>query len=144
MSLIKIVKLRSIGDGRGDLISLESEKNIPFAFKRVYYLTKLNGHARGFHAHKKLQQLVICLHGSCRFVVDDGFIREEVVLDRPDIGLFVGNMLWREMLDFKNDCVLMVLADSYYDESDYIRNYEEFLALRQIAKEKLIIGGALV
>ncbi|MEO3678968.1 FdtA/QdtA family cupin domain-containing protein [Rheinheimera sp. FR7-31] len=131
MSLIKKVSLQSIGDGRGDLIAIEGKKTVPFAIARVYYLTQLNGHARGFHAHKKLKQLVVCLHGSCKFVLDDGKCREEIVLDRPDTALFVGNMIWREMSDFKDDCVLMVLADARYDEADYIRDYEHFIALSQ-------------
>jgi dTDP-4-dehydrorhamnose 3,5-epimerase-like enzyme len=127
MSLIRTLSLNSIGDGRGSLVSIEAHKTIPFSIERVYYLTNLNGHSRGFHAHKKLQQLVVCVHGSCRFVLDDGKRRESVVLDNPFTALLVGNMVWREMSDFKNDCVIMVLANAYYDESDYIRDYEAFL-----------------
>lgn len=127
MSLIRTISLNSIGDGRGSLVSIEANKTIPFPIERVYYLTSLNGHSRGFHTHKKLQQLVICVHGSCRFVLDDGKKRESVVLDNPFTALLVGNMVWREMSDFKNDCVIMVLANAHYDESDYIRDYKEFL-----------------
>jgi len=129
MSLIKTIPLQSIGDGRGNLVAIEGQKTVPFAIARVYYLTQLNEHARGFHAHRKLQQLVVCLHGSCKFVLDNGKSREEAMLDRPDTALFIGNMVWREMSDFKDDCVLMVLADAHYDEADYIRSYADFIAL---------------
>lgn len=128
MSIIKLIKLDLLGDERGSLISLEQKKNIPFDIKRVYYLfgTK-NGVSRGFHAHKNLQQVAICVRGSCRFILDDGQSRESIVLDSPDIGLYIDNAKWREMHEFSDDCVLMVLASDYYDESDYVRDYDEFL-----------------
>ncbi len=129
MSLIKTISLPSIGDGRGELVAIEGLKTIPFEIARVYYLMQLNEHARGFHAHKKLKQVVICLHGSCRFVLDDGVKREQIILDNPNTALFIENMTWREMYDFKNECVILVLADTYYDEADYIRDYDDFLRL---------------
>ncbi|WP_318392048.1 FdtA/QdtA family cupin domain-containing protein [Enterobacter sp.] len=127
---INIVPLQTHGDERGSLVSLEETNNIPFAIKRVYYMydTKKDTR-RGFHAHKKLKQLVVALKGSCRFVLDNGIERVEVVLDNPAQGLLLDSLIWREMYDFSEDCVLMVLADSHYDESDYIRNYEEFAKL---------------
>ena len=85
------------------------------------------GVRRGYHAHKKLQQILICIHGSCKIHLDDGFDTAEVVLDKQFQGLYVANNMWREMYDFSPDAVLMVLASEYYDESDYIRNYHEFL-----------------
>jgi dTDP-4-dehydrorhamnose 3,5-epimerase-like enzyme len=124
---IKIIPLQTHGDDRGNLVSLEEAKNIPFPIKRVYYMydTKTDTR-RGFHAHLKLKQLVVALKGSCRFVLDDAKERIEVVLDNPAQGLIIDSLVWREMYDFSEDCVLMVLADSLFDESDYIRNYEEF------------------
>jgi len=127
MSLIKWVSFDTIGDGRGQLVALEAHKNIPFEIKRVYYMTKMKPMVpRGFHAHRQLRQVAICLAGHCRFILDDGNGREEIWLDSPGKGLVIGNMIWREMHDFSQDCVLMVLASEYYDESDYIRNYDEF------------------
>lgn len=125
---IKLVQLQSLGDERGNLISLEEQKNIPFSIKRVYYLfdTK-KGVRRGFHAHKELKQLAIVLKGSCRFLLDDGKEKVEVMLDNPAQGLFIESFIWREMFDFSDDCVLMVLADALYDETDYVRDYEQFL-----------------
>ncbi len=127
---INIVPLQTHGDERGSLVSLEETNNIPFAIKRVYYMYNTKKDTRrGFHAHKKLKQLVVALKGSCRFVLDNGIERVEVVLDNPAQGLLLDSLIWREMYDFSEDCVLMVLADSHYDESDYIRNYEEFAKL---------------
>lgn len=125
---IKIVPLQTHGDERGSLVSLEEGSNIPFEVKRVYYVfnTK-DGVRRGFHAHKTLKQVAIAVRGSCRFVLDDGKERIEVTLDNPAQGLVIESFMWREMYDFTADCVLMVLADQHYDESDYIRNYNDFL-----------------
>lgn len=128
MGLITLIDFSKLGDERGQLVSLEGSRNIPFDIQRVYYMTGLSPDlARGFHAHRQLQQIAICLHGSCRFVLDNGCSREEVVLDRPTQGLLVGDMIWREIHDFSECCVLLVLASEHYDEQDYIRSYDEFL-----------------
>jgi dTDP-4-dehydrorhamnose 3,5-epimerase-like enzyme len=124
---IKLIQLQSHGDERGSLVSLEEEKNIPFRIKRVYYVFNTKDKVRrGFHAHKKLKQLAIVVKGSCRFLLDDGNEKIEVLLDNPAQGLYIESFVWREMFDFSEDCVLMVLADSVYDEADYVRDYEEF------------------
>lgn len=125
---IKILPLQTHGDDRGSLISLEETENIPFTIKRVYYMFNTGSDVRrGFHAHKALKQVAIAIRGSCRFVLDDGKERVEVRLDNPAQGLLIDSCIWREMYDFSEDCVLMVLADSHYDEADYIRDYEQFL-----------------
>lgn len=116
------------GDDRGQLVALEEGKEIPFNVKRVYYMYDTGaGVRRGFHAHKCLEQILICIHGSCKIHLDNGIETAEVDLDTPYEGLYVSNDMWREMYDFSSDAVLMVLASELYDESDYIRNYEEFL-----------------
>ena len=128
MPSVQLLTFRSIGDGRGELVALESDKNIPFQIRRVYYMTEVTpDHPRGFHAHRKLQQVAICVAGRCRMILDDGNSRDEVWLERPDRGLVIGNMIWREMHDFSRDCVLLVLASELYDEADYIRDYGQFL-----------------
>ncbi|MBP2167472.1 dTDP-4-dehydrorhamnose 3,5-epimerase-like enzyme [Erwinia toletana] len=128
---VKLIPLQMHGDERGSLIALEQEKNIPFVIKRVYYMFKTkNDVRRGFHAHKILKQVAIAVRGSCRFVLDDGNERIEILLDNPAQGLLIDSCIWREMYDFSEDCVLMVLADCLYDESDYIRDYDEFLSSR--------------
>jgi len=119
---------RVIGDERGSLISLECADTIPFMVKRVYYIYGTQSQvSRGFHAHRDLQQLAICVSGKCRMTLDDGNTRQDVWLDSPDKGVLIRNLIWREMHDFSEDCVLMVLASGHYDESDYIRDYESFL-----------------
>lgn len=85
------------------------------------------GVTRGFHAHKKLEQILICIHGSCKIRLDNGYEKKIVPLEKPYEGLYVANAMWREMFDFSKDAVLMVLASELYDENDYIRNYDEFL-----------------
>jgi len=127
MSLIKTVSFKPLGDERGSLVALEGMKSLPFDIKRVYYIfgTKDNV-VRGFHAHINLKQVAVCVIGSCRFILDDGTHKEEIILDSPTTGLVIEDMVWREMHDFSPDCVLMVLADQYYDELDYIRNYDDF------------------
>jgi dTDP-4-dehydrorhamnose 3,5-epimerase-like enzyme len=130
MSLIKTIDFKSLGDERGDLVSLEGNKEIPFDIKRVYYLFGTEPCvSRGFHAHKNLQQVAICVKGSCTFVLDDGNERTEVLLNSPLKGLYIDSLKWREMHNFSDDCVLMVLADSLYEEADYIRDYGDFLCL---------------
>ncbi len=134
MPLINLIKFQVMGDERGSLVSLEENSNIPFKIKRVYYIYGTNVDvSRGFHAHKNLEQVVVCLNGSCRFVLDNGRTREEVVLDSPDIGLHINGLIWREMHDFTEDCVLMVLASERYLKDDYILEYNDFL-LEAIAK----------
>lgn len=131
MSLLKTIEFPALGDERGSLISLETYKQIPFDIKRVYYIYGTQtGVARGFHAHKQLQQVAVCVSGKCRMILDDGDKREELWLDSPAKGLLIGDMIWREMHDFSDDCVLLVLASEHYDESDYIRDYDEFLEVR--------------
>ncbi|MEA3040137.1 MAG: hypothetical protein QOE79_2650 [Sphingomonadales bacterium] len=117
------------GDDRGSLIPLEPGQVVPFEIKRVYYIYGTAADAqRGFHAHRDLEQLVICVAGACTITVDDGRARREVRLDRPDKGLLISGLIWREMRDFSSDAVLIVLASKRYDEADYIRRYEDFIA----------------
>ena len=121
------------GDNRGMLVALEEYKDIPFEIKRVYYMydTKADVH-RGFHAHKNLEQILICIHGTCKIRMDNGKEKKIVSLEKPYEGLYVANDMWREMYDFSEDAVLLVLASEPYREEDYIRNYDEFL--KQAAK----------
>lgn len=127
---LELISIPLLGDERGGLVSFESEKNIPFEVKRVYCIySPKDGKSRGFHAHKKLKQVAVCINGSCKFILDNGKSKAEVVLDSPSKGLLIDSFVWREMYDFSDDCVLMVLADQYYDESDYVREYSAFLKM---------------
>lgn len=135
MSLINWVDFQSLGDQRGSLVAVEigKDKAVPFEIKRVYYIYHTaEDVSRGFHAHKNLKQVAICVAGRCRMVLDDGQNREETWLDSPTKGLFIEDLVWREMHDFSADCVLLVVASEHYDESDYVRDYQQFKELTQI------------
>lgn len=125
---IKKITFQIHGDDRGQLVALEESKEVPFDIKRVYYMYDTGeGVIRGFHAHKCLEQILICVHGTCKILLDNGTEKEIVPLDKPYEGLYVSNDMWREMYDFSPDAVLMVLASELYDEADYIRDYDAFL-----------------
>lgn len=130
MSLIKLIDFPVLGDNRGKLVAIEGNRHIPFEIKRVYYIYGTSSDvARGFHAHRELRQVAVCLSGQCRIVMDDGSKRKDVILNSPSQALLIEKMQWHEMYDFSSDCVLMVLANDVYDEFDYIRDYESFIAL---------------
>lgn len=125
---IQPISLTSHGDSRGMLVALEQERNVPFEIRRVYYLFATTHEVhRGRHAHRHLNQLAVAVRGSVRFLLDDGTGPTEVLLDDPTKGLLLGSMVWRDLYDFSEDCVLMVLADQHYDAADYITDYDEFL-----------------
>lgn len=127
MQVVKYV-FKPHGDDRGQLVALEELKDIPFEIRRVYYMYDTGrGVRRGFHAHRSLEQILICINGSCKILLDDGMEKEIVPLEKPYEGLYVSNNMWREMFDFSDDAVLLVLASELYDEDDYIRDYEEFI-----------------
>lgn len=120
------------GDERGTLVAIEENLNIPFDIKRVYYLLNTTeGTRRGFHSHVSLEQVLITTSGSCTIHLDDGYETAEVVLDNPREGLYVPPYYWHEMYDFSPDCVLMVIANGYYNEDDYVRDYDKFLSMRK-------------
>lgn len=125
-----MVELTVKADSRGSLLAIEGERDAPFAIARAYcvYGTQA-GVDRGFHAHRNLTQLAVAVAGSCTMTLDDGSSRVAVRLDDPATGLLIGSMVWREMTDFSEGCVLMVLADRHYDEQDYIRDYDDFRRL---------------
>jgi dTDP-4-dehydrorhamnose 3,5-epimerase-like enzyme len=128
VSLIKLIDFPSLGDERGSLVAIEGNKNIPFDIKRVYYIFGTHKNiARGFHAHKELNQVAVCITGKCRMLLDNGNTKDNVWMDSATKGVLIEDMVWHEMHDFSDDCVLLVLASAHYDESDYIRNYDDFL-----------------
>lgn len=125
---VELIPLQKHGDERGMLVALEQTKNVPFEIKRVYYMFGTQTSVRrGYHAHKELRQLAIPVSGSCRFMLDDGKEKVDLLLDNPALGLLIEPSIWHEMYDYSNDCILLVLASDVYNESDYIRNYDEFV-----------------
>jgi len=130
MDLVNWLNFNVMGDHRGKLTAIESLRDVPFEIKRIYYLYEtLEGVPRGFHAHRELKQVAICLTGSCRMVVSDGVSTQSVWLDTPGKGMVIDNMIWHEIYDFSSDCMLLVIADDYYNEDDYIRSKVEFLRI---------------
>lgn len=125
---IKMVTLKKHGDERGLLVAAEGGTEIPFDIKRVYYITNVSDDKRrGFHAHKALRQVMLCISGSCKVMLDNGREKTDVLLDSPNEGLVIDSVIWREMYDFSPGAVLLVLASEHYDEGDYIRDYDEFI-----------------
>ena len=124
-----IIKLQSFDDfPDGNLVIGESKKNVPFNIKRIYYINNLfNKKAvRGHHAHKKLNQVIFCVNGSFALNLDDGKTKQTILLNNPCWGIHLGSLLWHTMEKFSSNCVILVLANDYYKESDYLRNYDEF------------------
>lgn len=125
---IQTIHLPKITDPRGSLSFIESQRHIPFNIKRVYYLYDLDTDSeRGGHAHTDLEQFIICLSGSFHLLLDDGKDKTELHLNKPWEGIYVPNMIWREMKNFSSGCILLVLASEFYKEQDYIRSYQELL-----------------
>lgn len=120
------------GDDLGKLISLEKGSIVPFDVKRVYYIFGTKSDAvRGKHAHRELSQILVAVSGSLKVSCEIGGKKEEFVLDRNNKGLLIEGLVWHTMYDFSPDAVLMVVASDYYDEKDYVRDYQEFLKLTE-------------
>lgn len=116
------------GDSRGSLIALECQKEIPFDIARIFYVYGCQGNAiRGQHANRISEFVMLCVHGSVRVRAHDGKQQSEFLLDRPDQGLYLGAMTWKEMYDFSEDAVLLVLSSAAYDPEEYIRDFDEFI-----------------
>ena len=125
-----LVELNVKGDHRGQLVALEEQLDVPFNIKRIFYIFGTQQDiARGNHSHYKTEQFLICVKGCCSVTLDNSSETKTYVLDSPNKALFQDALLWGSMHSFSADCVLLVLANMFYDESDYIRNYDEFVAL---------------
>lgn len=126
----KIIDLPKITDPRGNLSFIEGGRHIPFEIRRVYYLYDVPGGSdRGSHAHKNLHQFIVAMSGSFDVVLDDGKEKKRFHLNRSYYGLYVCPMMWRDLDNFSSGAVCMVLASEYYNAADYIRDYDEFVAL---------------
>lgn len=125
---VDIINFKINLDNYGSLVPIESYEDVPFDIKRIYYIYDVEkGVRRGFHAHKKLEQVLICVRGSVKILTKN--LSEEKIfeLNDPTKGLYIGPITWREMYDFSDDAVLLVLASEYYNVNDYIRNYDNFI-----------------
>ncbi len=127
MENTEIREFRVNYDKYGKLVALEENDNIPFEIKRVYYIYEVDENVRrGFHSHKHLQQVLICVHGSVKILLKTPQEEKIITLDDPKQGLYIGPNIWREMYDFTDGAVLLVLASEHYDVNDYIRDYMEY------------------
>jgi hypothetical protein len=125
-----IVKLQFFNDfPDGNLVIGEARKNVPFSIKRVYFINNLfNKKAkRGYHAHKKLEQVIFCVNGRFTLHLDDGRTKQSIIMDDPYYGVRLGPLLWHTMGSFSPDCVILVLASDYYRAGDYLRDYDQFI-----------------
>ena len=126
--IVRITEHTASCDALGKLASLESQDQVPFDIKRVYYIYGAReGTIRGAHAHKSLCQFLVCTHGSIEIKLDDGAEKSQVLLNDPTKGILIEPRIWHEMKWLEDDSVLMVLASQHFNESDYIRNYDDFL-----------------
>lgn len=133
ISSCRMIELPKITDPRGNLTFIEPNRHIDFEIQRVYYLYDVPGGAeRGGHGHKALQQLIIAMSGSFDVVLDDGYKKKRIHLNRSYNGLYVCPMIWRELDNFSSGSVCMVLASNLYDEEDYYRDYDSFI---KVARE---------
>lgn len=128
MKNVSIFKFKNIKDDKGRLIPIECKRDIPFDIKRIYYISDVKENSiRGYHSHRMLHQILICMNGSVKIKVENPEETQIVELCDNSIGLYIGPMIWREMFDFSKDAVLLVLASEYYTEDDYIRDYKEYI-----------------
>jgi len=137
---ISLIDITTKYDKRGNLSIIEAQKDIPFEIKRVYYIWgNKDNLPRGGHAHKELWQAIIAMHGSCKIKIYDGKSTNDYILNKPDNVLIFPPGYWRDLVAFEDDCVLLVLASDYYNESDYIRDYDEYIKYVQDREENPLL-----
>lgn len=135
---VRLQELPVMRDSRGSLSFAQYQESLPFLPKRYFIVFDVGeDQIRGGHAHRHVHQLLVCVKGSCRVSIDDGMTREDVLLDRPQLALYLPPLIWATQQDFSRDAVLMVLASEVYNPDEYIKDYQEFVALgRTPAAEK--------
>lgn len=132
----KLIKFKDLGDERGNLVVIEGDgMDIPFDIKRVFYIYGSDSTVvRGQHANRYTEFLLVNVSGSSKVKVDNGFEQEIIELNQPGMGLYIPSMLWKDMYDFSSDSVLLVMASRHYDETEYIRDYDAYIAESREAK----------
>jgi dTDP-4-dehydrorhamnose 3,5-epimerase-like enzyme len=126
-----VVELNKIHNRSGNITSVEGNSDIPFDIERVYYLYDVpSGIERGGHAHKELNQLIVAASGSFNVVLDDGRSKKVIELNRPNFGLLIVPGIWRELINFSSGAICLVLASQKYIESDYVREYNNFIKFK--------------
>ncbi len=131
----KILEFNEMGDERGNLVVIEGNKDIPFEIKRIFYMYGTDATMiRGSHANRKSEFVLVNVAGKTKIKVDDGFSTAVIELNKPRMGIYIPKMVWKDMYDFSEDSVLLVLSNEYYDSNEYIRDYDEYI--KEIKKEK--------
>lgn len=127
--LYRLIYFKELGDERGNLIAIEGNRDIPFEIKRIFYMYGTDSTmVRGQHANRNSQFVLVNVSGSSTIYICDGLGNEaEVVLDKPRMGIYIPRMIWKEMKDFSSDSVILCLTDTYYDDNEYIRNYDDYI-----------------
>ncbi len=134
----KILEFNEMGDERGNLVVIEGNKDIPFEIKRIFYMYGTDATMiRGSHANRKSEFVLVNVAGKTKIKVDDGFSTAVIELNKPRMGIYIPKMVWKDMYDFSEDSVLLVLSNEYYDSNEYIRDYDEYM--KEIKKEKTFI-----
>ena len=132
---VKLLELETFVDSEGSLVPIESGLSIPFKIKRVFYVFDVHDQKdRGEHSHHKTEQVHICLSGKVKVLCDDGKNTKQWVLNKPTQALYIPNLIWDEQIYLTSDSVLLVLANTNYDSSDYIESYDEFKRLKNESK----------
>ncbi len=127
-SKAKAIRFNQLGDERGHLVVVEGLKDVPFDIKRVFYIYGSDCDVvRGKHANRKTEFVLINVSGTSKVTTDDGYEKVTFNLDEPHMGVYIPEMVWKDMYDFSKDSVLLVLASEHYDGSEYMRDYEEFI-----------------
>ena len=133
----KIINFKDFGDERGKLVVIEGEQTIPFGIKRVFYIYGSDSEViRGQHANKESEFVLVNVAGKSKVRITDGKEEFVVELDKPMMGVYIPKMVWKDMYDFSEDSVLLVLANTHYDDSEYIRDYEEYIKIMSASGEK--------
>lgn len=137
LNLVKMLDFPQLGDERGELIVVEGGSEIPFDIKRVFYICGTQeGVVRGQHANRRTEFILINVAGSSKVKVKDGSGNEAVfILNKPNTGIYLPKMVWKDMYDFSNDSVLLCLASEHYDGNEYIRDYDDFMKIMESGNE---------
>lgn len=124
----ELLHLKQLGDRKGHITAVNNDLDIPFAVKRIFYLYDIpGGESRGAHAHKECHQFLVATSGSFEVLLDDGLTKRQVLLNRPDLGLHIPPGIWASEINFSSGAICLVLASNEYEESDYLRDYNEYL-----------------
>ncbi len=142
---VRLMRLNTNADSSGKLTAIEANNDVPFEIRRVFYISNVTeGGVRGGHAHRETDQLAVAVSGAVRIVVSDGTDSRQVILDDPSTGILLPRMIWVSLTDFSQGAVCLVLANTHYDRSRSIRDWDSYLEARKLPKIAEFTGGPLI